>query len=92
MYYQSMMHHVSRELRGQAQLHAAPSVPAWKAALWEANSVDPAMLRAPFLIIIFIFLWGFNVMIFEKSRVQYFKALGFSKGIFFTFIFFFQVK
>lgn len=76
--YESLFH---RELRGQQPSTAPPAVPSWKAALWETNSVDPAMLRAPFLIIVFMFLWGINIMIFEKSRVQYFKALNISKGI-----------
>lgn len=78
-YQYSLMQHVSRELRGRAQ-NDVPAVPAWKSALWEANSVDPAMLRAPFLIIIFLFLWGINIVVFEKSRIQYFKALGISRG------------
>jgi hypothetical protein len=74
---QYMGHRVLRSLTEQS---AASSEPAWKAALWEANSIEPAMLRAPLLIIIFLFMWGCNVLILERSRVQYFKALNLTKG------------
>jgi hypothetical protein len=77
-----MMH---RMLRGPAQ-HAVPSEPAWKSALWETNSIEPAMLRAPLLIIIFLFMWVCNVLILENSRVQYFKALNLTKGNIFPLI------
>ena len=70
---------MQRLLRGQRPPVSA--IPTWKAALWETNSVDPAMLRAPLLIISFLFLWGCNILLLEKGRVQYFKALNISKGI-----------
>lgn len=65
--------------------NAASPLPSWKTALWEANSVEPAMLRAPFIIIIFVFLWGLNVLFFEKSRIQYYSALNITKGYYFPF-------
>lgn len=72
---------VHRQLRG-AGLSGNTAVPSWKSALWEANSVEPAILRAPFLVIIFLFLWGFDILILEKSRIQYFSALNLTKGKF----------
>jgi hypothetical protein len=50
-------------------------IPKWKTALWEANAIEPAMLRAPFIIILFLFLWGINTAIFEKARLQYYMTL-----------------
>ncbi len=58
----------------------ATAVPTWKAALWDSNSVEPAMLRPPFVIVMFIFLWGFNVLFFEKIRLQYYGALNIKTG------------
>ena len=56
-------------------------VPKWKIALWETNAIEPAMLRAPFIIIIFIFLWGLNVAIFERNRLQYYMTLNIKNGM-----------
>jgi hypothetical protein len=58
----------------------AGTVPAWKAALWDSSTVEPAMLRAPFVVIMFIFLWGFNILFFEKIRLQYYSALSIKTG------------
>ena len=56
--------------------------PKWKEALWDSNSVEPAMLRVPIVIIVFLVLWGFNVLIFEKIRLQYQNVLSIKTGIF----------
>lgn len=46
-----------------------------KQQLWDKSSVEPAMLRAPIVVIIFIFLWGLNLVVLEKSKLQYHNAL-----------------
>ena len=50
--------------------------PRWVKSLWNADSVDPVMLRAPIVILVFIFLWGLNVYCFEYCRLPYTKVVG----------------
>lgn len=47
------------------------AIPKWKESLWDSNSVDPAMLRVPIVFLIFIILWGVNVLIFDRFKLQY---------------------
>lgn len=51
------------------------AIPKWKESIWERSSIEPAMLRAPIMIILFIALWGVNVIIFERLRFQYHHVL-----------------
>jgi len=70
------------------KLNSTPMINArWKVALWEPNSIEPAMLRVPIVIIFFIFLWGLNVWILEKLNIPYANALCIKKGpIMFIFV------
>ena len=47
------------------------AIPKWKESLWDSNSVDPAMLRVPIVILVFIILWGANVLILDRFKLQY---------------------
>jgi len=60
--------------------------PRWKVLLWEKHSIEPAMLRVPIVIIVFIFLWGISLYILEKTRVDYAFVLSTRTGPF-AFIF-----
>jgi hypothetical protein len=48
----------------------------WKLSVWDRANIDPAILRVPIVVILFIFLWGTDIGIFEKFRVQYGSVLG----------------
>ena len=52
----------------------------WKTALWEASSVEPAMLRGPFVILLFVFLWAANVLVFDRLHLQYHSVLNIRSG------------
>jgi hypothetical protein len=56
------------------------SVPKWKESLWDKNSVEPALLRVPIVIIVFMFLWALNILIFERIRLQYYNVLSIKTG------------
>jgi hypothetical protein len=58
-----------------AQQTVVAAIPAWKMALWEKNSVEPAMLRAPIILIIFVILWAGVVFLMDKSRLPYSAVL-----------------
>jgi hypothetical protein len=45
--------------------------PRWKVLLWERNSIEPAMLRVPIIIIVFVILWSLALFILDKLRVDY---------------------
>lgn len=45
------------------------SSPRWKVALWEKNSIEPAMLRVPIVVIVFLFLWGINLWFLEVTNI-----------------------
>lgn len=47
----------------------------WKNALWEKDSIEPAMLRVPVIMIIMLFLWGINIVFLERNRLQYYNVL-----------------
>lgn len=49
--------------------------PRWKVALWEKNSIEPAMLRVPIVLIVFIFLWGLNIITLDRARMPYQSVL-----------------
>jgi hypothetical protein len=50
---------------------AAEDAPPWKVALWERSSVEAAMLRVPIVILTLLGLWGCNVFIMDRMRIQY---------------------
>ena len=58
----------------------------WKTALWAKDSVEPAMLRVPIVVIVFIVLWGINVWLFERARLPYHNVLLIKSGENFFFI------
>ncbi|KAJ1410900.1 EXS family-domain-containing protein [Ochromonadaceae sp. CCMP2298] len=45
--------------------------PRWKVLLWEKNSIEPAMLRVPIIIIVFVIMWSVALFILDKLRVDY---------------------
>eukprot|EP01035_Chromulina_nebulosa_P023905 gene23905-31024_t len=47
----------------------------WKAALWDRQSIEPAMLRVPIVFISFLFLWTINLWILDRNRIQYQSVL-----------------
>jgi hypothetical protein len=49
--------------------------PRWKVALWQSYNTEPAMLRVPIILLIFVFLWGVNLWLLEKARLPYHGAL-----------------
>jgi hypothetical protein len=49
--------------------------PRWKVALWDSYNVEPAMLRVPLILLIFVFLWGLNLWLMERARLPYHGAL-----------------
>lgn len=67
------------EVKNAAIAKEAP-VERWKTALWEASSVEPAMLRGPFVILLFVFLWAANVLIFDRLHLQYHSVLNIRSG------------
>lgn len=50
-------------------------IPKWKLSLWERNSIEPALLRVPIIVIVFIVLWGFVMLVLDKTRIQYHGVL-----------------
>ena len=56
------------------------SVPKWKESLWDNNSVEPAMLRVPIVILTFVFLWGINIFIFDRFKLQYHTVMSIKSG------------
>lgn len=50
------------------------------------NSIEPAMLRVPIVVIAFLFLWGLNIWFLERLRIQYHGVLSI-KTVPLTFIF-----
>ena len=53
----------------------AQAIPHWKMTLWERDTVAPAMLRGPLVVIFFLGLWTLNVWVFEKCRIPYTSVL-----------------
>lgn len=57
--------------------------PSWKAALWNRESIEPAMLRVPIIIIGYVFLWAGNLWLLERnSKMQYLNVLSLKSGEF----------
>jgi len=52
----------------------------WKASFWEPNSVDPAMMRVPVVLIAFIFLWSANIFMLDRCCLSYHGVLGIKSG------------
>jgi hypothetical protein len=50
--------------------------PQWKVALWSKDSIEPAMLRVPLILITFIALWVVNVWLLDKLHLPYNFVLG----------------
>lgn len=67
------------EVKNAVTAKEAP-VERWKTALWEASSVEPAMLRGPFVILLFVFLWAANVFVFDRLHLQYHSVLNIRSG------------
>ena len=76
--------------QAQAQMqatHTQQQSEKWKSALWTKDTTEPAMLRVPIVLILFLFLWAANIWIFEKLRIQYYSALSIkSNPLAFTFV------
>jgi len=66
---------VTASASGQATKATSTLSLKWKMALWEKNSIEPAMLRVPIVMIVFLFLWAANVWLFERARLQYYGVL-----------------
>lgn len=47
----------------------------WKSALWARDSIEPAILRVPIIIITFSFLWIMNMLLLDRNRLQYHSVL-----------------
>ena len=52
----------------------------WKVALWDTVSVEAAMMRVPIVLLFALFLWGINLWVFEKIRLQYYNVLAIRTG------------
>jgi hypothetical protein len=48
----------------------------WKAKLWSRSSVESAMERAPFVVLVFIMLWYFNLVLLGRNKVNFEGVLG----------------
>lgn len=58
-----------------------------RAAVWGSSLIDPALMRAPIMVILFIFVWGVNILVLEQARVPYTRCLLVKSGIWFYLIF-----
>lgn len=47
----------------------------FKESLWSRESIDPAMLRVPVVILIFIALWSVNLLLLDRCNVSYHGVL-----------------
>jgi hypothetical protein len=47
----------------------------WQRMFWERNLVEPAVLRVPLIVILFLLLWSLNVYILDKLRIQYLPVI-----------------
>lgn len=64
----------SAVIQGNRKMTSNPglqSIPKWKMALWDKNAVEPAMLRAPIILIIFVIFWAIVVLIMDKTHLPY---------------------
>lgn len=53
----------------------------WKSSFWEHDVVDAAILRAPVVLIFFLYLWSANVFILDRINLQYYAVLGIKSGM-----------
>ncbi len=51
------------------------------AAVWDNSLVVPSLLRAPLMLILFVFVWGINVYVLEQARIPYAQSLLVKPGI-----------
>eukprot|EP01041_Mallomonas_annulata_P000255 gene255-470_t len=42
---------------------------------WDSSSVEPAILRVPTVVLFMLLLWGINIWVFERIRLQYYNVL-----------------
>lgn len=49
--------------------------------MWERSSVEPAILRLPVVVLFMLFLWGIDIWIFERIRLQYYNVLMIRTGL-----------
>jgi len=56
-------------------------LPKWKVGVWDEAQVNPALVRPPALVILFLFLWALNVWCYESNRLHYTKVLPGMKGV-----------
>jgi hypothetical protein len=56
------------------------AIPKWKQSLWDNNSIEPAMLRVPIVLLAFVFLWGINVVILDKFKLPYQSVMSIKSG------------
>ena len=54
------------------QEHVEP----WKMKLWARESIDPAIGRAPIVVLVFVGLWYINLVLLEKNKVNFTGVLG----------------
>ena len=43
----------------------------WKVKLWARESTEPAMGRAPIVVLVFIGLWYINLMLLDHNKVNF---------------------
>eukprot|EP01040_Poterioochromonas_malhamensis_P014171 gene14170-15669_t len=60
--------------------------PQWKIALWARDSIEPAMLRVPLIILLFIALWGTCLWLLDRSRIPYHPVLSIKSSSYLTFL------
>ena len=51
-------------------------IEAWKLKLWARESIEPAMGRAPIVVLVFIGLWYINLMLLDHTKVNFAGVLG----------------
>ena len=48
----------------------------WKVKLWARESTEPAMGRAPIVVLVFIGLWYINLMLLDHNKVNFAGSFG----------------
>jgi hypothetical protein len=62
---------VEGESGGISRLLSEAAIPRWKSSLWEPQSVYPAIVRAPLVVLVFMLLWGVNLIVYERHRIPF---------------------
>ena len=57
------------------------------AAIWDKNAVEPALLRVPLVIFLFLILWSLNVLLMDKCKVPYASVLSVRSSKYFLIIY-----